>query len=306
MSAVWLLRRLLGIVPTLLLTWTLVFAALHLIPGDPVTLMLGGAPASQDAIEAERARLGLDRPVLAQYAGFLARAAIGDFGDSFRTRQPVLRMVAEQLPYTASLALGGLLVGVLLGVPLGVLAGLRPEGWIDAGAMLAALAGLSLPGFWIGMVLIQVFATGLRWVPVLGTGPVALILPSISVGLYLAGSLARLVRAGVIEAASQDYVRTAHAKGLPPARVVLRHIGRNALIPPLTLLGTQFALLIGGAVVTERVFARPGVGAMLVEAVLTKDYPVVQGIVVLLTGAYILVNLAVDLLAGVIDPRVSA
>lgn len=300
------MRRLAGIVPTLLLTWSLVFAALHLIPGDPVTLMLGGAPASQEAIEAERARLGLDRPVLAQYAGFLVRAATGDFGDSFRTRQPVLGMVAEQAPYTLSLAMGGLLVGVVLGVPLGLAAGLRPDGWVDAAVMVAALAGLSLPGFWVGMVLIQVFATGLGWVPVLGAGPVALILPSISVGLYLSGSLARLVRASVIEAAAQDYVRTAHAKGLSRIRVVLRHIGRNAAIPPMTLLGTQFALLIGGAVVTERVFARPGLGAMLVEAVLTKDYPVVQGIVVLLTGAYIATNLLVDVLAGVIDPRIAA
>ncbi len=305
MTSAWLLRRLAGIVPTLLLTWSLVFAALQLIPGDPVTLMLGGTPASQEVVDAERARLGLDRPVLEQYARFLAHAVQADFGDSFRTRQPVGAMILEQGGYTLSLAFGGLLVGMTLGTLLGLLAGLHPDGWIDAGVMTAALAGLSLPGFWIGMILIQVFATGLGWVPVLGTGPVALILPSVTVGLYLAGSLARLVRASIIEAASQDYVRTARAKGLPPARVVLRHIGRNALIPPLTLLGTQFALLIGGAVVTERVFARPGLGAMLVEAVLAKDYPVVQGIVVVLTGAYIAINLAIDLLYGLIDPRIA-
>ena len=300
----WLLRRLAGIVPTLLLTWTLVFAALQAVPGDPVMLMLAGTPASQAVIDAERARLGLDRPVIEQYVRFLGRAAVGDFGTSFRTRQPVSAMIAEQGGDTLSLAAGGLLVGVVLGVGLGVLAGLWTGGWVDAGAMTAALAGLSLPSFWLGMILIQVFAAGLGWVPVLGTGPVALILPSISVGLYLAGSLARLVRASIIEAGSQDYVRTARAKGLAPVLVVVRHIGRNAVIPPLTLLGTQFALLIGGAVVTERVFARPGLGAMLVEAVLTKDYPVVQGIVVVLTGAYIAVNLGIDLLYGVIDPRI--
>ena len=305
MTGLWLLRRLGGIVPTLLLTWTLVFAALQAIPGDPVALMMGGTPASQQVIDAERARLGLDRPVIEQYGRFLARAALADFGDSFRTRQPVATMIVEQAGYTLSLAFGGLLVGMTLGTALGLVAGLRPGGWIDAAVMTAALAGLSLPSFWIGMILIQVFATGLGWVPVLGTGPVALILPSITVGLYLAGSLARLVRTSIIEAASQDYVRTARAKGLPPAQVVLRHIGRNAVIPPLTLLGTQFALLIGGAVVTERVFARPGLGAMLVEAVLTKDYPLVQGIVVVLTAAYIAINLGIDLLYGLIDPRIA-
>ncbi len=301
----WLLRRVAGIVPTLLLTWTLVFLALQAIPGDPVALMMGGTPASQQVIDAERARLGLDRPVIVQYGNFLGRAVLADFGDSFRTRQAVSGMIVDQAGYTLSLAFGGLLVGMTLGTALGLLAGLRPDGWVDAAVMTAALAGLSLPSFWIGMILIQVFATGLGWVPVLGTGPVALILPSITVGLYLAGSLARLVRASVIEAASQDYVRTARAKGLPPARVVLRHIGRNALIPPLTLLGTQFALLIGGAVVTERVFARPGLGAMLVEAVLTKDYPLVQGIVVVLTAAYLVINLVIDLLYGLIDPRIA-
>ena len=305
MTLAWLLRRLLGIIPTLLLTWSLVFAALQLIPGDPVTLMLGGTPASQEVIDAERARLGLDRPVAVQYASFLARAVVADFGESFRTRQPVSGMILEQGGYTVSLACGGLIVGLLLGTLLGLLAGLRPNGWVDAGAMVAALAGLSLPSFWVGMILIQVFATGLGWVPVLGTGPVALILPSITVGLYLAGSLARLVRGSVIEVAGQDYIRTARAKGLQPVWVVVRHIGRNAVIAPLNLLGTQFALLIGGAVVTERVFARPGLGAMLVEAVLSKDYPLVQGIVVVLTGAYIVVNLLTDILSGWLDPRIA-
>jgi ABC-type dipeptide/oligopeptide/nickel transport system permease component len=305
MRADWLLRRLLGIVPTLLLTWTIVFAALQMVPGDPVALMLGSTPASQEVMQAERHRLGLDQPVSMQYLNFLHHAVTGDFGDSFTTRQPVVGMIAEQLPYTLWLALGGLLVGGLLGTLLGVLAGLRPNGWVDAGVMTVALAGLSLPSFWIGMVLIHVFATLLGWVPVIGTGPVSLILPSITVGLFLAGGLARLVRSSIIDVQSQDYIRTARAKGLPPFLVVAKHVGRNALIPPLTLLGVQFAVLIGGAVVTERVFARPGIGAMLVDAVLSKDYPLVQGIVVLTTGAYIAINLAIDLLYGLIDPRIS-
>jgi len=172
--------------------------------------------------------------------------------------------------------------------------------------MTAALAGLSLPSFWIGMILIQVFATQLAWVPVLGTGLDALILPSISLGLFVAGGLARLIRNSIIDAMSQDYIRTARAKGLSQARVVAKHAMRNALIPPITLLGIQFAVLIGGAVVTETVFARPGIGRLLVMAVLEKDFPVVQGVVVLTTAAYVLINVLIDILYGIIDPRVSA
>jgi len=300
-----LLRRLFGIIPILLLTWTIVFAAMHMVPGDPVTLLLGGTPASQEAIEAERHRLGLDRPVPVQYVEFLRRAVIGDFGDSFATRQPVLSMIGSQIGFTLSLAGGGLLVGMVFGTLLGVAAGLRPGGWIDTAVMTLALAGLSLPSFWIGMVLIQVFGTTLGWVPIIGTGLPALILPSITVGLFLVGGLARLIRASIIEVMGQDYIRTARAKGLGPWLVVGRHVARNAVIPPMTLLGVQFAVLIGGAVVTEQVFARPGIGAMLVNAVLTKDYPLVQGIVVMTTAAYIAINLLIDLLYGLIDPRIS-
>ncbi|HEY0420435.1 MAG TPA: ABC transporter permease, partial [Acetobacteraceae bacterium] len=190
MRTEWLIRRVLGIIPTLLVTWTLVFVAMRMVPGDPVSLILGGVPASQEVRDNERKRLGLDRPVLEQYASFLGHAATGDFGISFTTRQPVSAMIAEQLPYTLSLAGGGLLVGTILGTLLGTMAGLRPNGWTDAAVMTAALGGLSLPSFWIGMVLIHVFGTMLGWVPIIGTGPVALILPSITVGLFLAGGLA--------------------------------------------------------------------------------------------------------------------
>ncbi len=303
MRASRILRQLLGAIPTLLLTWSLVFVALQLIPGDPVALMLGGTPVSEQVIAAERHHLGLDRPVAVQYLRFLEGAATGSFGDSFRTRQPVAGMIAEQLPYTLQLAGGGLLFGLVFGVLLGVLAGLRPHGWVDAAIMTVALAGVSLPGFWVAMLLIQVFATTLGWLPVLGRGLAALVMPSVSVGLFLVGGLARLVRASIIEVMGQDYIRTARAKGLGQLRVVGKHALRNALIAPLTLLGVQFALLIGGAVVTETVFARPGIGAMLVTAVLEKDLPLVQGIVVLTTAAYVLVNVVVDALCTVLDPR---
>ncbi len=297
--------HLLGVIPTLLLSWTIVFGAMHLIPGDPVAMMLAGTPATDQVVEAERARLGLDRSLPEQYLAFLSRIVVGDFGESFRTRQPVARMVSEQLPYTLQLAAGGLVVGLALGITLGVLAGVFPHGWVDTFVMTLALAGVSLPGFWVAMLLILVFATWLGWLPVLGTGFQALILPSISVGLFLAGGLARLIRSSIIDVMSQDYIRTARAKGLAPVKIIAKHAMRNALIPPLTLLGVQFALLIGGAVVTETVFARPGIGAMLVQAVLDKDYPLVQAIVVWTTAAFILINVLIDLLYGLIDPRVA-
>ena len=304
MSGSYALRRLVAAVPTVLLTWTVVWVVMQLIPGDPVSLMLGGAPASEEALANERRRLGLDRPLHEQFLGFLLRAATGDLGESFRTRQPVTGMILEQLPATLELAAAGLLVGVVLGTVLGLLAGLRPGGWVDAAAMTLALVGVSLPSFWIGMVLIHVFGTVLGWVPIIGDGLDALVLPAITLGLFLAGGLARLVRASVVEVMTQDYIRTARAKGMPPRILVGVHVLRNAMIAPVTLLGVQFALLIGGAVVTERVFARQGLGSMLVEAVLTKDTPLVQGLIAYTTLAYVAVNLLVDLLYGVLDPRV--
>ena len=297
--------RLLGVLPTLLITWTVVFGAMRLVPGDPVLLMLQGTPVSDAAMAAARAKLGTDRPLLVQYGAFLANAARGDFGDSFRSRQPVTSLIAAEFPYTLQLAVGGFAVGIGLGVALGLIAGVRPNGWIDTLCMTLALGGLSLPSFWIAMILIQVFANQLGWVPVLGTGLDALILPSISLGLFVAGGLARLIRNSMIDAMAQDYIRTARAKGLTALQVVGKHALRNALIAPLTLLGIQFATLIGGAVVTETVFARPGIGRLLVLAVLEKDFPVVQGIVVLTTAAYVLINVAIDIAYGLIDPRVN-
>lgn len=298
------LRRLLSVIPVIIFTWTLVFVVLQIIPGDPVNLMLAGVPASEEVRQRERVRLGLDRPIVERYVTFLARAAQGDLGDSFRARRPVTGMIMEQVGSTLELAAGGLIVGLTVGIVLGVLAGIRPNSWIDTICMVMALVGVSLPSFWIGMMLIYVFGTMLMWVPITGRGLIALILPSITVGLFIAGGFARLVRSSIIEAMGQDYIRTARAKGLKPAKVILKHALRNAMIPPVTLLGLQFALLIGGAVVTENVFARPGLGTMLVDAVLTKDMPLVQALIVYKTGAYVFINVIIDLLYGVIDPRV--
>jgi ABC-type dipeptide/oligopeptide/nickel transport system permease component len=296
----------LGALLTLVITWTVVFGAMRLVPGDPVLLMLQGTPVSDAAMDAARSKLGLDRPLVVQYVSFLVNAARGELGDSFRSRQPVTKLIADEFPYTLQLAIGGFVVGLLLGGTLGIIAGVRPSGWIDTVCMTLALGGLSLPSFWIGMLLIQVFATQLGWLPVLGTGVNALILPSISLGLFVAGGLARLVRSSLIEVMGQDYIRTARAKGLSRVRVIAWHAMRNAIIPPLTLLGIQFALLMGGAVVTETVFARPGIGRLLVQAVLDKDFPVVQGVVVLTTAAYVLINVLIDIAYGLIDPRVQA
>ena len=299
-------RRILGIIPVLFFTWTVVFVALQMIPGDPVNLMLAGVPASEEVRERERVRLGLDKPLVERYVTFLGRAVTGDLGDSYRSREPVTKMIREQAPATLQLAAGGLAVGLSVGLILGMIAGLKPNTWVDTICMVFALAGISLPSFWIGMMLIYLFGMTLGWVPIVGTGLSALILPSISVGLYIAGGFARLVRASMIEAMNQDYIRTARAKGLSRGKIAFKHALRNALIPPVTLLGIQIAVLIGGAVVTENVFARPGLGTMLVDAVLTKDLPLVQALVVYTTAVYVIINLIVDLLYGVIDPRVQA
>ncbi len=298
------LRRLLSVVPVIAFTWTLVFVVMQVIPGDPVNLMLAGVPASEEVRQRERQRLGLDRPIVERYVSFLARAVQGDLGEGFRSRRPVTQMILEQLWPTVELALGGLCFGVLFGLVLGILAGMRPNSWVDSLCMVLALVGVSLPSFWIGMMLIYVFGTLLMWVPITGRGMGALILPAITVGLFIAGGFARLVRSSIIEAMGQDYVRTARSKGLPRIKVVLKHALRNAMIPPITLLGIQFAVLIGGAVVTENVFARPGLGTMLVEAVLAKDMPLVQALIVYKTAVYVIINVVIDLIYGVIDPRV--
>ncbi len=298
------LRRILALVPILVLTWSAVFFVFEAIPGDPVNLMLAGVPASEEVIANERARLGLDKPLMERYISFLGRAAVGDLGESFRTRAPVTEMILAQIGPTLQLAAAGLVVGLAMGLLLGVLAGLRPGTSLDTVCTFAALAGSSLPSFWTGMVLIYVFGSILGWVPIVGLGIDALILPAIVTGLFIAGDFARLVRSSIIDASRQDYIRTARAKGLPPIKVVGKHALRNALIPPVTMLGISLSNLIGGAVVTENVFARPGLGTMLVEGVLNKDMPLVQALVVYTTAAYLIINLLVDILYGLIDPRI--
>jgi len=297
-------RRILSIIPVIIFAWSLVFVVLQVIPGDPVNLMLAGVPASEEVRQRERERLGLDKPVIERYIKFFGKALQGDLGEGFRSRRPVTVMIKEQMWPTIELALGGLCFGVLFGTMLGIFAGIRPNSWVDSTCMAFSLVGVSLPSFWIGMILIYVFGNLLMWVPITGRGFGALILPAITVGMFIAGGFARLIRSSIIEAMNQDYIRTARAKGLSRTRIVMKHALRNAMIPPVTLLGMQFAVLIGGAVVTENVFARPGLGTMLVDAVLAKDMPVVQALIIYKTAIYVLINLLIDLIYGLIDPRI--
>jgi len=300
----YLLRRLLWAVPVLLTATTCAFLVLHLIPGDPVNLMLSGRPASEKVRANLRAKLGLDRPLAGQYVYFVTHAAVGDFGQSFATGQPVSQVIAQQLPASLQLAGGGFLIGVIAGLLLGIAAGLYPNTMIDGIAMLVALVGISMPGYWTAMLLIYLFGLKLGWVPIVGAGLPVLILPSIVVGSFAIGNLARLVRSSIIEVRGEDYVRTARAKGLPERLVVLRHALRNALFPVVAMMGLLLGLFIGGGVITETVFARQGVGALLVTSILTKDYPVVQALILLTTTAYVVANVLVDVLYGVLDPRV--
>lgn len=277
---------------------------MELIPGDPVNMMMAGRPISLEARENIRERLGLNRSVVYRYFDFFRRVIQGDLGESYQTRQPVINEIQSRIRATLELAAGGAIIGIFFGVTLGIISGIKPNSWIDTGIMSIALSGLSIPSFWTGMLLIYFFALRLNWFPVVGDGWRALILPAISVSLFMVGSLARLVRTSILEIMTEDYVRTGLAKGLNYSTVIMKHVLKNAMIPPITLLGIQLAVLVGGTVVTETVFARQGLGQLLVTSVLNKDTPLVQALVIYVTSAYIFFNFIVDLLYGLIDPRI--
>jgi peptide/nickel transport system permease protein len=282
----------------------LVFVLIHVVPGDPVELMLGeGAPAADR--EALRHSLGLDAPLGTQLGRYVAGLLSLDLGTSIHSRQPVSTLLAERIPATLELTLAALAVAVAVALPLGAVAAARQgRGW-DRGAMVFALAGGSVPAFVIGPTLVLVFSLGLGWLPVSGReGPASLVLPAVTLGATLAAVLSRMVRAALLEALAEDYVRTARAKGADERTVLLRHALPNAALPVVTVLGLQLGGLLGGAVITETIFAWPGVGQLTVEAVLRRDYPVVQGCVLLVSLAYVAVNTATDLLYAWLDPRV--
>ncbi len=298
-------RRLLGALPVLWGVATLVFVVLRLLPGDPAEVMLSEAGGSAAAIAELRAELGLDDPLLLQYGRYLLNLLRGDLGTSLFSRRPVAHLIGEQLPSTLELALAAMSVALFVGIGLGILAAVKHgTGW-DRLAMGLSVAGVSLPIFWTALLLIWLFSLRLGWLPATGAGSLAhLVLPALVLGFASAGAIARLVRASLLEVLSQDYVNTARAKGLSERLVLVRHALRNSLIPVITIAGLQFGFLVGGAVVTEMIFARPGIGRLLVNAIQWKDLPLVQGIALLAAVAYTLVNLAVDLAYVVLDPRI--
>lgn len=284
---------------------TLVFFLLRILPGDPADKMIADFGMSAADLATLKAQWGLDKPLYTQFGEFVWNALHGDFGRSIWTRRLVTAQVFDQLPDTIELALAAMFFTILIGVPTGILAAVRQNTWVDTVSMVVALAGVSMPSFWLGLVLLLVFAVQLGWFPMAGTGGLKyLALPAFTLGFRFAGSIARLTRSGMLEVLRQDYIRTARAKGLKEWTVITRHAMRNSLIPVVTILGLQMAALLGGAVIVETVFSRRGIGAMAVSAIKEKDYPLVQGIVLLIAAIYVLVNLMVDLGYAWLDPRI--
>lgn len=299
-----LVRRLFSALVTVVGVATLVFFLIHLIPGDPVDRILGDSARPADR-EALRTALGLDAPVSVQFGDFLSGLARLDLGDSIVSGRPVASLIAQHLPATLQLAAAALAIALLVAVPLGVIAARRRGTRLDSLAMGFSLLGVSIPNFWLGPMLILVFSLWLGWTPVSGReGLASLVLPALTLGTSLAAVLARMVRSSLLEVLEEDFMRTARAKGLDENTVVWRHGLRNALLPVVTLVGLQLGALLGGAVITETVFAWPGIGLLLVDAIQARDYPVVQGCVLTISTTYVLVNLGTDLIYGVIDPRI--
>jgi ABC-type dipeptide/oligopeptide/nickel transport system permease component len=296
--------RLLFAVPALWLIVTMVFMLAHIVPGDPVQQMLGEGARAED-MQQLRHSLGLDVPVFEQYRHYLAGVVRGDLGESFRFREPVTHVVLSHYPATLELAIVALLVCLAIAIPAGLLAAERRGTSTDSAVGIFTLLGLSVPSFALGPVLILVFSVILGWLPVSGRGgPLHLILPAITLGAALAAILTRMVRISVIEELSSDYVRTARAKGLSPSVVLFRHAFRNALIPILTILGLQFGTLLAGTIVTETIFSWPGIGRLTVQAIGARDYPLLQGCIMLIAVSYVFVNLLTDAVYALVDPRV--
>ncbi|HMH75753.1 MAG TPA: ABC transporter permease [Candidatus Udaeobacter sp.] len=280
-----------------------VFGLVHL-SGDPVLLMVS-SDAPPDVVTATRRALGFDRPLYEQFGRYVTRAAQGDLGVSLRSSRPVSALIRERLPATVELTLAALLIAVAVAVPAGILSAVRRGSLVDRVAMVGAVAGQAMPIFWLALLLITLFGVHLRWLPVFGRGSLAhLVLPAVSLSTVILGRLARLVRSSMLEVLGQDYVRTARAKGVAEPRVLAAHALKNAAIPIVTLLGLQFAQLLGGAVVTETIFAWPGIGRLVVEAIFNRDFPVVQGVVLVVSLIFVTVNLLVDLAYAALDPRV--
>jgi peptide/nickel transport system permease protein len=305
--------RVFAVVPTVVVTATIVFVLMRVIPGDPATLMLG-LDAPVEELQQLRHALGEDRPLWAQYAAWLGDLARGRLGDSIRYHAPVSALIAERLPVTLSLTFAAMAVAIVIALPLGLLAAVRAWSMLDLGVLAATQAGLAVPNFWVGILLLLVFSVTLGWLPLQGYAPWSaglgawaghLVLPAITLGAARAAQLMRFVRGAVLEELGHDYVRTARGKGLGERAVLLGHVLRNALIPVLTVAGLQFGYLLGGAIVVEQVFGLPGLGRLVLQGIYARDLPIVQGAVVVLAVLVSVLNMLVDLLYTLVDPRVS-
>lgn len=299
-----ILHRLLGALLVIFGVVSIVFLLIHMIPGDPVEIMLGESASTADR-EALRVALGLNQPLPVQFRHYLAGLLQLDMGTSIHFRRPVADLLMERLPATALLAAVTLLLTLIMALPLGIMAAVRRDSLWDTGAMSFSMLGVSIPNFWLGPILILIFSLWLGWFPVSGhSGPGSVVLPALTLSTGLIAVLSRMVRSSMLEVLGEDYMRTAKAKGMPPRQVILHHGLRNALLPVITLLGLQLGALLAGAVITETVFSWPGVGLLTIESIQSRDYPVVQACVLLISITYVLVNLLTDLAYAWIDPRI--
>ena len=307
-----ILRRLVATIPVMVVVALAVFALLHVTPGDPAVIIAGDYATSDDIVRI-RARLGLDQPFTTQVAIWLGRVARGDLGTSIFSGLPVSTLIGQRAATTAWLTLFAMLISVGVGVPVGVVAAWRRGSWIDRAVMVFAVSGFSMPTFWLGFILVYVFAITAGWLPVQGYQPVAtglwpflshLVLPACTLSVVYMALIARMTRASVLEVLSEDYIRTARAKGQIERRVLFRHALRNAAVPIVTVIGLGIALLIGGVVVTESLYTIPGLGRLTVDAVLARDYPTIQAVILLFSFVYVMINLAVDLTYTLLDPRI--
>ena len=300
----YVLKRLLGLLPTLAIVAVLVFFFVHLLPGDPARLA-AGAEADAETVELVRRDLGLDRPLPEQFWRFVTGAVRGDFGHSMRSKRPVMDEIAERFPYTLKLTLAAMAWSVTIGLVIGVIAAVKRNRWQDRVGMTLAVSGISFPSFALGLLLIMVFAVELGWLPTVGADSWRhYVLPSLTLGAGVAAVMARFTRSSFVDVLHEDYIRTARAKGVSEAGVVLKHGLRNALIPVVTMMGLQFGFLLGGSIVVEKVFNWPGMGRLLVDAVEMRDYPIIQAEVLLFSLQFLLINLIVDVLYGVINPTI--
>jgi peptide/nickel transport system permease protein len=308
----YLIVRVIGVIPTLIGISILVFGITYLIPGDPA-LIMAGSEATPEVVANLRQQWGLDQPVYIRYLSWLGNMVRGNLGDSYFSRQTVTQLVGNALPVTLELAILSLLVAVLIAIPTGIVSAVKAGSWFDLGAAALAFIGLSIPSFWLGIMLIYVFAVYLQQLPAGGFTPLSaglwpnlqsMILPSIALGTFASTQLMRYLRASLLDVLHADYIRTSRAKGLRERSVLLRHAVRNALIPFTTVLGVQMGYLLGGTVIAESVFALPGIGRLVLTAVLNRDYQVATGIIFLIATAFVLINLVVDMIYPILDPRV--